>query len=151
MHTGALITAAAFNWCDCVQAGITDVDALQVQLFLRGYAGVTPKLRRATENEFRRAKGSLNSSMRSTYLDRLGPVPEGRRRSILRSLGKPDPQLGAGGDVRSPGRPDCSRYELRAHPVMFDRSSSTCIPTSRSRSASPARAYGARGRGDNRS
>jgi hypothetical protein len=84
------------------QAGITDVDALQVQLFLRGYAGVTPKLRRATENEFRRAKGSLNPSMRSTYLDRLGPVTEGRRRSILRSLGKPDPQLGAGGYVPSP-------------------------------------------------
>jgi hypothetical protein len=37
--------------------------------------------------------------MRSTHLDRVGPITQARRQSILRNLGPPDPQLDMGSYV----------------------------------------------------
>jgi hypothetical protein len=109
--------------------GMRDVDALRTQLFLRGYDGVTPQLRRSIRNEFRRARASLNPTMRSTHLDRLGPIPEGPQQSILRNLGQPDRELVTAGYVsppeqlialvrasRTPG--DVGSEELGLHPAF---------------------------------
>ena len=76
--------------------GVRDSDALIVQLFMRGYGIKTEQFRAAIVKEAERAATMLSTSIRSTYADRAGRIPPGRKRSLLAQIGDQDERFKGG-------------------------------------------------------
>jgi hypothetical protein len=82
--------------------GYEDVDALRLQLFLRGYAPGSVELAKSVLVEYRHTRTGLNAPVRSTYVDRLGPIPDKRLESLIGQLGPADPLFEEAGVVPPP-------------------------------------------------
>jgi hypothetical protein len=79
--------------------GIRDTDEIIIQLFIRGY-GVRPhEVREALRKEFGKARAKLNAQLRSTYADREGAIPPGRKKQFLGELGELDERFRKAGII----------------------------------------------------
>jgi hypothetical protein len=73
--------------------GVRDRDAILVQLFLRGYSVRPHEIRCAVQQEFRKVRAQLNSTIRSIYMDRDVPIPPRRAEQIITRMGEADSRL----------------------------------------------------------
>jgi hypothetical protein len=70
--------------------GVVSRDGQRIFLFLRGYGLTVQRVRRSMLNEYTALGKQVLSRIRSTYIDKKGPIPDKRRRSLVKSLGEPD-------------------------------------------------------------
>lgn len=73
--------------------GIRDTDEMLIQLFICRYSTAAHEIREALRQEYRKARNKLNASVRSTYADRGGQMPIGRKKQFGKQLGPPDGRL----------------------------------------------------------
>ena len=78
---------------------IKDRDEILVQLFIRNY-GVKPhEVRDALGTEYRKTREKLNAPLRSTFVDKDGPIPPGRKSQLRHQIGTLDERLNNAGFV----------------------------------------------------
>ncbi|WP_336490665.1 hypothetical protein [Methylobacterium nigriterrae] len=77
--------------------GISDRDAILLQLFVRGYSIEPHDIRTELATEYARARAKLNAPVRSVSADTFGPVRGKRRESLLKQMGQLDPRFDKAG------------------------------------------------------